>query len=351
MKVLEAAKKSGADFGALAKKHSEDVESAEHGGLLDSFKRGTHDPKFESAAFRLKNKGDISELIRTQDGFEIIRLEERIASSEKPLSSVRSEIIQAIKTRKAKAQFQNDLDMLAREVRENKDALAAFAHKNDFSLIHSGWLSVKEVEKQSFEAVLAGKVAAKAKQGGLFGSFVHEGKTIIYQKTETAKSYIPSFKELEAVVRSDYEQAEGLKLAAAAVAKARTLVASGKVTLEELAKELGLKLITTSMSKKEQAKLEGKPAGAFFEKTYALNDEKLVLDLQFGEDYYLVQLEESEEMSEKSFNDARENIFKLANKQFNELNYQGFIASLMRTAKIVHNDNSMVGSGVEVQDE
>jgi peptidyl-prolyl cis-trans isomerase C len=72
--VLKRAKK-GEDFAALAKQFSEDG-SRESGGDLGFFARGRMVGPFEDAAFTLK-PGQISDLVRTQFGYHIIKVEER----------------------------------------------------------------------------------------------------------------------------------------------------------------------------------------------------------------------------------------------------------------------------------
>lgn len=73
--VLDRAKK-GEDFAALAKEFSEDTASKDKGGSLDWFTRGTMVPDFENAAFNLQ-PGQISDLVKTEFGFHIIKLEEK----------------------------------------------------------------------------------------------------------------------------------------------------------------------------------------------------------------------------------------------------------------------------------
>lgn len=67
--------KKGEDFIAIAKQFTEDG-SRENGGDLGWFTRGKMDPDFEKAAFALQ-PGQTSELIKTQFGYHIIRLDER----------------------------------------------------------------------------------------------------------------------------------------------------------------------------------------------------------------------------------------------------------------------------------
>lgn len=74
--ILERAKK-GEDFVALAKEFSQDANTKDKGGELDWFSRGTLAAEFENVAFSLK-KGEIApELVKTEFGFHIIKLEDK----------------------------------------------------------------------------------------------------------------------------------------------------------------------------------------------------------------------------------------------------------------------------------
>jgi peptidyl-prolyl cis-trans isomerase SurA len=68
---------AGASFSSLALIYSDDPGSATKGGELGLFNRGTMAPEFEAAAFSLKKKGDVSEIIKTSFGYHIIQLIER----------------------------------------------------------------------------------------------------------------------------------------------------------------------------------------------------------------------------------------------------------------------------------
>jgi parvulin-like peptidyl-prolyl isomerase len=64
---------AGADFATLAKE-SDDAGSAVNGGDLGFFGHGQMVPSFEETAFKLK-PGDVSEPVKTQFGFHIIKVE------------------------------------------------------------------------------------------------------------------------------------------------------------------------------------------------------------------------------------------------------------------------------------
>lgn len=66
----------GEDFGDMARRYSEDLNSARNGGDLGFFTRGTFMADFEDAAFALET-GEISPAVRTDVGLHIIKMEER----------------------------------------------------------------------------------------------------------------------------------------------------------------------------------------------------------------------------------------------------------------------------------
>lgn len=71
--------KGGADFNEIAKANSEDEASQGQGGELPFFSKGQNVAEFETVAFSL-NPGEISDLVETQYGFHIIKIEDKKGS-------------------------------------------------------------------------------------------------------------------------------------------------------------------------------------------------------------------------------------------------------------------------------
>ena len=69
--------KDGGDFEKLAKEKSKDSGSGAAGGDLGYFTQDKMVPQFGEAAFALKEKGDISEPVKSDFGWHIIKLEDR----------------------------------------------------------------------------------------------------------------------------------------------------------------------------------------------------------------------------------------------------------------------------------
>ncbi len=69
----------GVSFAELAKEYSTDSETADNKGYLGSFRRGELAvyPLFEEAVFSLKKPGEISDVVETEFGYDIIKLHSR----------------------------------------------------------------------------------------------------------------------------------------------------------------------------------------------------------------------------------------------------------------------------------
>lgn len=93
-KVLEKIQK-GEDFHALAATESIDNMSAVQGGDLGFFARGQMVPEFEEAAFSLK-PGEVSEIVQTDYGYHIIKVEDRLDKYE----DVKDEVLEDLKNQK-----------------------------------------------------------------------------------------------------------------------------------------------------------------------------------------------------------------------------------------------------------
>ena len=85
--------KSGKDFAALAKQHSQDPGSAVNGGDLGFFQKGQMVGPFNDVAFTLA-PGAVSDVVETQFGYHIIKVAEKQPSRTVPLEEVRPQVEQ-----------------------------------------------------------------------------------------------------------------------------------------------------------------------------------------------------------------------------------------------------------------
>lgn len=80
----------GADFTQLAERYSEG-QTAKDGGVIGTFKRGMLDKTLDDAVFKL-NKGEITDVIQTKTGFEVLKVVEHYQAGLQPLPVVQDKI-------------------------------------------------------------------------------------------------------------------------------------------------------------------------------------------------------------------------------------------------------------------
>ncbi|HXH66309.1 MAG TPA: peptidyl-prolyl cis-trans isomerase, partial [Candidatus Limnocylindrales bacterium] len=127
--ILAQSKKKGANFEDLAKKYSEDPGSKSKGGDLGWVLQGQTVPEFEKAAFSL-NKGEISDLIKTQYGFHIIKVLDKETAHTKTFDEVKDELRPNFLLNKVDQEASKTADQISADIRQsNKTTLDQLAQK------------------------------------------------------------------------------------------------------------------------------------------------------------------------------------------------------------------------------
>lgn len=83
---------AGADFAALARDHSDDVQSADRGGELPWVRVSQRSSDFERAASSLGTVGQLSEIVRSPVGLHLIQLVDRTPPRVRSFEEMRPEI-------------------------------------------------------------------------------------------------------------------------------------------------------------------------------------------------------------------------------------------------------------------
>jgi len=118
--VLKQAKKGG-KFEDLAKKYSEDA-AKDKGGDIGWIGQGQALPEYEKAAFSLP-VGSISDLIRTQIGFYIIKVLEKETAHTKPFEEVKESLRMPLLLSQADKLASNTADQLSAAIRQSNKIL------------------------------------------------------------------------------------------------------------------------------------------------------------------------------------------------------------------------------------
>ncbi|MGB1262741.1 MAG: SurA N-terminal domain-containing protein [Cognaticolwellia sp.] len=132
---------AGEDFAALAQEHSADTLSGENGGDLDWIEAGVFDSAFDEAAFALTGVGSVSELVKTEFGFHIIKLTDYKAEKVQTLADVRDALVAKAKNEKAQDKFFELQQEVARLSFEFPDSLDDAAEAINATVKTSDWLT------------------------------------------------------------------------------------------------------------------------------------------------------------------------------------------------------------------
>ena len=115
-------------FAQLAKSKSADPGSARQGGDLGFFQKGMMVPEFDNAVFSGK-KGDLIAQVKTQFGYQIIKIVDVKPAQAKPLKEVRAEIEALYQQQAAIRAFAEDAENFSNMVYEQSESLQPVAER------------------------------------------------------------------------------------------------------------------------------------------------------------------------------------------------------------------------------
>jgi peptidyl-prolyl cis-trans isomerase D len=234
--VLKQAK-AGEDFAELAKKHSQDEESAPQGGNVGAFPRGRMASAFEDAAFSLK-PGEISDLVRTEFGYHIIKvLRHDIPSLEENKPGVR----RAVQLNKA-SELAKQKAVEAQKLAETEKDFAAIAKKVGVPLIvrETPFVSKNaDLSANGLSQPLLDEIFRLKEVNAVGRSADHLTGYAIPKLLEIRLPKPPEFSESRAAVEKDYVDQKAAEILNAAAARvSQDAIASGD--LEAAARKNGI---------------------------------------------------------------------------------------------------------------
>lgn len=123
IEAIAARIEQGEDFAEVAREKSQDAGSAAQGGDLGYFGRDVMDPAFEEAAFALQNEGEVSEPVKTEYGYHLVKLTGIRTPEVQVFAEVRDQVEKRYRRQQAESQFFDQAEQLANLSFENPDSL------------------------------------------------------------------------------------------------------------------------------------------------------------------------------------------------------------------------------------
>ncbi len=241
--VLKQAK-AGADFAELAKKYSEDTDSAKNGGDLDYFGRGRMVPEFDQAVFAMQ-PGQISDLVKTQYGYHIIKMVDKKAATTRTLADVRQQIIDQLSFERAQAQAADLSQKLEKEISKPAD-LDRVAKAQGLTVQESGFFARDEPILGLGPSPEAASRAFEMKAGEVAGP-VRTSRGFAFE-TLVAKQdpYVPKIDEVKDRVRDEVIKQKARELSKQKAAEVAAKLKSAP-DFEKAAKAAGVEAKTTDL--------------------------------------------------------------------------------------------------------
>lgn len=316
-------------FAALAKENSADSKTAAQGGLVPFFSKGTHDRNFEKAAFTLVKEGDVSTVVKTNEGYEIVQLVSKKPQSFKPVAQVSAEIKDTLIVKKFNELFSNDMRSALGKV----DAKAAIAQlSKDKNGVDEAF---KDVNADN--SVLAKTAFRLRKNESAY--FLEKNRGYGITLVEIKESFLPALEVQKAQVLQDYYVDKAAKEISNIVFR---------VSKEGLYKELKneLKFEKTSLIHHSQdSKSDEIEKQALAKKGYDMGKMFQIENIggltayQNNGNIYIIRLDEVAPFNVALFEQKKNDLKMSLTQQKKNLMMAGFVASLYRNAKINKNES------------
>ncbi len=242
--ILKQAR-SGADFAELAKKFSQDEGTAPNGGDLDYFGRGRMVPEFDTAVFAMEKPGDISDLVKTQYGYHIIKLVDKKVGATKTLAEVKPQISEQLAAQRVQTQATDLTAKLAAQIKKPAD-LDAAAKANGLQTQESGFFA-RDEPILGLGASPEASAQAFALKDSEVSSAVRIARGVVFEAvTGKQDAYLPKIDEVREKVRDEVVKQKARELARQ---KATGLAATLKSApdFEKAAKAAGFEAKTTDL--------------------------------------------------------------------------------------------------------
>ena len=163
-KAVLAELNKGGDFAALAKEKSADIISARNGGDMGWLEPGTTPDELKNAG--LKEKGQLSGVIKSSVGFLVVRLDDIQPAQTKPLSEVKNAIADKVKQDKALDAYYALQQKVSDAASNDNESLAGAEQVAGVKAVETGWfghdnlpaeLNFKPVSDAIFNGGLVGE--------------------------------------------------------------------------------------------------------------------------------------------------------------------------------------------------
>jgi peptidyl-prolyl cis-trans isomerase D len=300
--VLKRAR-AGEDFAALAKQYSEDEGSKANGGDLDYFGRGRMVPEFEQAAFNAM-PGTITDLVKSQFGFHIIKVVDKRPGSTTALDAVRAQIQDTLAWQRVDQQIAAQAAQLADRINQPAD-LDTVARDNGLTVVESGFFQRGDPVPGLGAAPAVSAAAFTLAEGGVSDALNTPRGPVFITVSDRRDPYVPKLDEVKDRVREDLIRARATELSRQ---RAGEIAASLKSAADfaAAAKAQGLDAKDTELVARDSALPDVGVSPEVDKVAFALPAGTVSDPITTGEGTVIVRVVERDEVTPDEFRAAKE---------------------------------------------
>ncbi|HUS07790.1 MAG TPA: peptidylprolyl isomerase [Bryobacteraceae bacterium] len=336
--------RSGADFGELAKKNSEDPGSAVKGGDLGWVTRGQMVKAFEESAFSLKPK-EISNVVKTEYGFHIVQVTEKEQARVKPFEEVKGELAAESRKQIVYDKMQSSLEQARVALAKNPSQAEQIAQQ--FGLFH------ERVEHASANDAIP-EIGSSAEMVNALAALKPGQVSPVIQVAPTKLAVLAliaveppkaaEFAEIQPQVEQMLTELKAQTLAKDKLREVTEKFRASNGDLKQLAQSMGLEVKTTAPFGHEEA-AEGIGPAAYLAEAFEKPVGAKVGPVTIGDQVFLCRVADKMVADPKQLGEERASMLmaiksrKAAERK--DLFEAGLVAQLIKEGKIKRNEEAI----------
>jgi peptidyl-prolyl cis-trans isomerase D len=323
--VLKQAR-SGAKFEDLAKKYTEDPGTKDKGGDLGWLVQGQTVPEFEKAAFSLQ-KGQISDLVRTQYGFHIIKVIDKETARTKSFDEVKESLRAPLLLSQADKQASDTADQMSAAIRQsNKTSLDDLAKQYHLTVSETRPVSASDPLIELANSKDAKDAIFRQRAGDLSLPIRTDRGYVVLVVKEIQPAHPGTLEEVRDKVIADLRRQKSIELARS---KAEDLIKRVKAgeKFDPAAKGLGLDPKVSDLLARNGT-IPGAASGKQLSAAFNLNAGEVGAPLTLGQNWLVYQVLEKQEPNPADFEKQKKDLTEEALQAKRSLAYEAFRTAL-----------------------
>jgi len=323
--VLKQAKK-GAKFEELAKKYSEDPGSKDKGGDLGWITQGQTVPEFEKTAFGL-DKGQISDLVKTQYGFHIIKVLDKETARTKTFDEVKDSLRAPMVLQQADQQAAAAADQLAKAIRQsNKVSLDDLAKQYQLAVSQTRPITVTDPILELGNSKEVKDAIFRLRQNELSLPIRTDRGYVVLSVQQITPAHQGSLEEVREQVVNDLKQEEAGKLAKTKAEELAKRVKAGE-KFEAAAKALGLEAKTSDLISRNDS-ISGAASGKQLGEAFQMKPGDVGAPMSLGNTWMVYRVETKEEPNPSDFDKQKKTLTEQLLQTKRGVAYEAFKTAL-----------------------